>query len=120
MSALSGVGSGAVAASGSAKTAPAASAVDALSMSRLESLLSRMFGPAQIEFFRFDPKATYMWALSTTGKPVLLEVFRDRIRALGNPVCNPRLRVRQGTKLFSAILQVIVTASRLSVGRRRW
>src|SRR5215471_18238898 len=46
MSALGGVGSGAAAASGSAKTAPAASTVDALSMSRLESLLSRMFGPA--------------------------------------------------------------------------
>src|SRR5215831_255434 len=46
MAALGGVGSGAAAASGSAKTAPAASTVDALSMSRLESLLSRMFGPA--------------------------------------------------------------------------
>src|SRR5262249_33423164 len=111
MVALTGVGSGAAALSGSGKTAAAASTVDALSMSRLESLLSRMFGPTQIEFFRLT-KATYMWALSTTGKPVLLEIFRDRIRALGNPVCNPRLRVRQGTKLFSAILQVIVTASR--------
>src|SRR5262245_55621080 len=46
MAALGGVGSGAAAASGSAKTAPAASTVDALSMSRLEGLLSRMFGPA--------------------------------------------------------------------------
>jgi hypothetical protein len=53
MSGLSGVSSGAAAPSGSAKTALAASTVDALSMSRLESLLSRMFGPAQIEFFRF-------------------------------------------------------------------
>src|SRR5262245_17867975 len=46
MSGRSGVGSGEAAASGSAKTAPAASTVDALSMSRLESLISRMFGPA--------------------------------------------------------------------------
>src|SRR5262249_40915959 len=46
MAALGGVGSGAAAASGSAKAAPAASTVDALSMSRLERLLSRMFGPA--------------------------------------------------------------------------
>src|SRR5215475_6937504 len=45
MAGLIGVGAGAAAVSGSAKTAPAASAVDALSMSRLESLLSRMFGP---------------------------------------------------------------------------
>src|SRR5262249_52038108 len=45
MAGLSGVGSGAAAAGVSAKTAPAASTVDALSMSRLESLLSRMFGP---------------------------------------------------------------------------
>src|SRR6516225_11750070 len=46
MAGLSGVGSGTAAATGSAKMAPAASTVDALSMSRLESLLSRMFGPA--------------------------------------------------------------------------
>src|SRR5262249_20408812 len=46
MAALGWVGSGAAAASGSAKTAPAASTVDALSMSRLESLLSRLFDPA--------------------------------------------------------------------------
>src|SRR5262245_56551450 len=46
MAGFSGVGSGAAGASGSAKTAPAASTVDALSMSRLESLLSRMFGHA--------------------------------------------------------------------------
>src|SRR5262249_24025361 len=46
MAALSGVGSGAAAASGSAKTTPAASTVDALSISRLESLLARMSGPA--------------------------------------------------------------------------
>src|SRR5215475_4233377 len=52
MAGLSGVGSGAVAASGSAKTAPAASTVDALSMSRLESLLSRMFGPAPVDWMR--------------------------------------------------------------------
>jgi hypothetical protein len=52
MAALSGVGSGAAAASGSAKTAPAASTVDALSMSRLESLLSRMFGPAPVNWMR--------------------------------------------------------------------
>src|SRR6476659_987275 len=52
MAALSGVGSGVAAASGSAKTAPAASTVDALSMSRLESLLSRMFGPAPANWMR--------------------------------------------------------------------
>ena len=51
MAALGGVGSGAAAASGSAKTL-AASTVDALSMSRLESLLSRMFGPAPVDWMR--------------------------------------------------------------------
>ena len=75
MSGLGGVSSGAAAASGSSKTAPAASTVDALSMSHLESLLSRMFGPAHIEFFRLTRSDTYVWALSTTGKPALLEIF---------------------------------------------
>jgi hypothetical protein len=45
-------GSGAAAASGSAKTAPAASTVDALSMSRLESLLSRMSVLPPVDWMR--------------------------------------------------------------------
>src|SRR5262249_58616016 len=40
------------AASGSAKTAPAASTVDALSMSRLESLLSRMSVLTPVDWMR--------------------------------------------------------------------
>ena len=63
MAALSGVGSGAAAASGSAKTSPAASTVDALSMSRLESLLSRMFGPAA---FGLDASA-HLTTFTTLG-----------------------------------------------------
>src|SRR5262245_5887265 len=59
MTGRSGVGSGAAAAAGSAKTAPAASTVDALSISRLESLLSRMLGPAACGLdatTHFDPR----------------------------------------------------------------
>src|SRR5262249_17247051 len=56
------------------------------------------------QFMRTRPK--HSWNASTSGD------FRDRIRALGSPLCNPRLRVRQGPELFFAILQVIVTAVR--------
>jgi hypothetical protein len=49
MVALTGVGSGGAALSGSGKTAAAASTVDALSMSRLENFLSRItFAPAAV------------------------------------------------------------------------
>src|SRR5262249_50923889 len=56
MAGRSGVGSGAAAASGSAKTAPVVNTVVALSMSRLESLLSRMSGPAA--YSAKTPRAT--------------------------------------------------------------
>src|SRR5262245_11966427 len=63
MAGRSGVGSGAAAASGSAKTASATITVDTLSMSRLESLLARMFGPAA---FGWDETA-HLTAFTTLG-----------------------------------------------------
>src|SRR5262249_982315 len=60
MAALGGVGSGAAAASGSAKTGPGARPADALSMSRPGKPLSRMFGPAA-----FGVHATAHWIAFT-------------------------------------------------------